>query len=76
MESTPQDAPAWIYPGARVYDEVRDLYGEVTALGFPGHDPRQYHRAWVRPHGGGTEWNPFFDDLRPDPDTTAVRRTK
>ncbi|AWN32622.1 hypothetical protein [Streptomyces sp. NEAU-S7GS2] len=75
LESTPDGAPPWIFPGARVYDEVRDLRGEITAVGFPGHDPRQSNRAWVRPHGGGIEWNPFFTDLRPDPETTPARRT-
>ncbi|GAA2687062.1 hypothetical protein GCM10009864_70980 [Streptomyces lunalinharesii] len=75
LASTPSGVPPWLYPGADVYDTVRDCAAVVTDLGFPGDDPRQTDRAWVRPPGGGREWNPFVDDLRPAGSSESTWRT-
>ncbi|GAA2100575.1 hypothetical protein GCM10009801_73200 [Streptomyces albiaxialis] len=71
LHSTPVDgAPAWLHKGAVVYDHRLKRWGVVVDVGFPGNEARQAKRAWLRPEGGGREWNPPIEDLRqeaPDP---------
>ncbi|GAA1930531.1 hypothetical protein [Streptantibioticus ferralitis] len=57
------DAAGWLRLYAVVYDCRLGQWGEVMALRFPGDDPRQRQRAWLRPPTGGREWNPLLEDL-------------
>lgn len=65
LASDPRRAPSWLYIGVLVYDLRLERWGVVQDLGFPDGEPRQLRRAWLRPEGGGREWNPLYDDLSP-----------
>jgi hypothetical protein len=69
LSSASVEVPAWLHKGATVYDDRIRAWGEVQALGFPEGDQRQAERAWLRPVGGGREWNPLIEDLRESDDT-------
>ncbi|MDI3390146.1 hypothetical protein QIS99_28730 [Streptomyces sp. B-S-A8] len=62
--SEPVNTPSWLRLGATVFDTARRQWGEVVDLGFP-REKRQLSRAWLRPPGGGREWNPQIADLSP-----------
>ncbi|MFK8851140.1 hypothetical protein [Streptomyces sp. Ac-502] len=66
LEDDRTHAPAWLVTGAPAYDTRRGCIGEVMAIGSPRGDERQRDRAWLRPMGGGCEWNPLIADLSPD----------
>lgn len=71
--STPhRDTTGWLYVGAVVFDLHLSRQGRVVDIGYPADDERQAVRAWLRPVGGGREWNPLIEDLGPDgPETTG-----
>ncbi|MFD8386180.1 ATP-binding protein [Streptomyces sp. NPDC059679] len=55
--------PDWLHEGAVVFDVRLRQWGTVMAVSCPRTELRQADRAWLRPQGGGREWNPPFDDL-------------
>ncbi|MFD3330142.1 hypothetical protein [Streptomyces sp. NPDC058701] len=55
--------PSWLRSGITVFDTEINRTGEVMAVAWPGCDLRQAWRAWLRPLGGGREWNPSVDRL-------------
>lgn len=71
---TPRDTPAlphlvaadWLRVGTIVYDQRLRLRGRVVDIGYPAGEKRQAERVWLRPMGGGREWNPLVEDLGPD----------
>lgn len=55
----------WLCKGAIVYDRRLEQLGRVMDVGYPPGEDEQVRRAWVRPLGGGREWNPLVEDLLP-----------
>lgn len=61
--------PAWLVVGALVLDTAKNLVGEVQQIG-PGYDlgqdkPEERGKVWLRPPGGGLEWEAQSADLLP-----------
>lgn len=63
----PPAAPAWLEVGAAALDTRCDRVGVVMSIGLrlgsaqlAGED-----RIWLRPEGGGREWEALVEDLAP-----------
>ncbi|SFD34314.1 hypothetical protein [Streptomyces aidingensis] len=50
--------------GTTAFDRRLRRHGQVMDVDFPPGDERQQHRVWLRPIGGGREWNPLVEDIR------------
>jgi len=59
----------WLRQGTTALDTATGQVGEVQQIG-PAYNlgpdrPRERGTVWLRPHGGGVEWEAQATDLRP-----------
>jgi hypothetical protein len=74
LEPQAIELPDWLYEGARVFDHRLQRWGEVVGVNFPN-EVRQKSRTWLRPIGGGFEWNPHVADLSERPPQAMANLT-
>lgn len=70
---THQDAlPEWLTLRTRVRDTVCAEIGIVTGIGHPYEEHEPPTVVYLRPVGGGTEWQCAIEDLRPCPENAGA----